>query len=121
MRKAFLDLHYQREPIISHEHFLHCLDSLRQDVMCMADDTPMPTVNRKHRIGDGQIMQCRDWSKLTAWTQEPERQSCYHMIDDYHTVHHTLEQFDDCPQDSPYFSVAKAYFAEFGHKDPFGD
>lgn len=108
-------------PIISAEHVYHCLDTLRQDVTCLADDTPMPTVNALHQIGNGQVRQCRDLMKLVAWTQEPERHACYRMLDDYRRVPHSLEQFAYCAKDSRYFSVAEKYFKQHGHKDPYGD
>lgn len=89
--------------------------------MCLADDTPMPTINKVHHIGNGQVRQCHDWNRLVAWTQEPERHACYHMLDDYRKVPHTLEQFDYCAEGSQYTVVAKQYFKQNGHKNPYGD
>lgn len=121
MRKAFTDLERGNPQIVPTGHFHHCLDTLRQDLMCLADDTPMPTINAIHQIGNGQVRQCRDWNKLIAWTQEPERHACYKMLDDYRKVPHTLEQFDYCNVNSEYAPIVEEYFGKYGHKDPYGD
>lgn len=121
MRKAYTDLLRGSDQVVPALHFYHCLDTLRQDLMCLADDTPMPTINAVHQIGNGQVRQCRDWEKLIAWTQEPERHACYRMLDDYRKVPHSLEQFAFCDRNSRYFPVAEKYFAEHGHRNPYGD
>ncbi|THV45956.1 hypothetical protein BGAL_0432g00030 [Botrytis galanthina] len=46
----------------SRAHISHCVDTLRQGVLCSADDTPMPTDDGT--TGDGQPLQCRIWDKL---------------------------------------------------------
>ena len=102
-------------------HAEHCLDALRQDVMCRADDTPMPVGSVPHSLGDGQVMKCRNWDKLIEWTQAPEQNACFRLMGDYHTVTHTLERHQYCPPDSRYYPVMKAYFDKFGHKDPWGN
>ncbi|KAI4184176.1 MAG: hypothetical protein LQ346_006150 [Caloplaca aetnensis] len=118
MRKMVVDLRAQREPVITWEHYQHCLDSLRQDIICHADDTPMPGIIGRH-LGDGQTTMCRDWNKLIAWTQAPQQQACYHSLDDYRTVEHSLERHAFCPVDSEYYEVQTAYFERWGHVDPF--
>lgn len=87
--------------------------------MCFADDTPMPTISQRHKIGDGQPRKCKDWDALVKWTQEPERQSCFKMIDEYRTVPNSLEEFAFCPSGSQYTGVMTKYFERWGHKDPF--
>lgn len=121
MRKTYTDLLRGNPGTVAPSHFGHCLESLRQDMMCLADDTPMPTIDKVHQIGNGQVRQCRDWDALVAWTQEPDRHACYHMLDDYRKVPHTLEQFDYCDRGSRYAAVAEAYFESNGHMDPYGD
>ncbi|KAH8725903.1 hypothetical protein GQ44DRAFT_615038 [Phaeosphaeriaceae sp. PMI808] len=107
------------KPLISPRHIDHCLDTLRQDIMCFADDTPMPTINERHKIGNDQPRKCKDWDALVKWTQEPERQSCFKMIDEYRTVPNSLEEFAFCPEGSPHTNVMTKYFERWGHKDPF--
>lgn len=104
---------------ISPRHIDHCLDTLRQDIMCFADDTPMPTIHKKHQIGSGQPRKCKNWDALVKWTQEPERQSCFHMIDEYRPVPNSLEEFAFCPEGSPHTETMTKYFERWGHKDPF--
>lgn len=121
LRKVYTDMQRGNPQIVPSAHFHHCLDTLRQDIMCLADDTLMPTINAIHQIGNGQARQCRDWDKLVAWTQEPERHACFRMLDDYRKVPNTLEEFAFCKKDSQYYSVAEAYFEENGHRNPYGD
>ncbi|KAF2193117.1 hypothetical protein K469DRAFT_619703 [Zopfia rhizophila CBS 207.26] len=124
IRRAYLDAlasDPSSKPLISPEHIAHCLDTIRQDIMCHADDTPMPTINERHKIGDGQARKCKDWDALVRWTQAPERQSCFKMIDEYRRVPNSLEEFAYCPVDSPYAPVMERYFERWGHKSPFGD
>ncbi|KAM3084560.1 hypothetical protein ACMFMG_001338 [Clarireedia jacksonii] len=119
MRRAWVDIERGNPPIIASHHIHHCLDTLRQDIMCTANDTPMPTRLQENVIGDGQVMMCRDFDKMIKWTQEPERQSCYKRLTDYFPLAHKLERFAFCPQDSKYYSVVESYFKKWGHKDPF--
>lgn len=57
------------------EHDFHCFDSLRQHIMCNADDTLLHTTGNKD-AGRGQTLLCRDWDALSTWAGE--RTSCYH-------------------------------------------
>lgn len=43
MRKAIVDYEKGNPIEISAGHVHHCLDALRQDTTCNADDTPMPS------------------------------------------------------------------------------
>ncbi|KAF2736291.1 hypothetical protein EJ04DRAFT_490041 [Polyplosphaeria fusca] len=113
----------ESESRIPPSHILHCLDTIRQDLMCHADDTPMPTVNERHKIGDGQPRKCKNWDALVKWTQEPERQTCFRMIDEYRRVPNSLEEFAFCPEGQEFDKIRdsmNAYFGKWGHKDPFG-
>ena len=103
------------------EHIYHCLNMLRQDLMCKADDTPMPSADKPHVIGDNQVMQCRDWSQLVAWSRYPDQNACFELFSDYRPVAHRLEQYAHCPEDSPYYPVMKEYFERHGHKSVYDD
>lgn len=48
------------------EHKFHCLDTLRQSVICRADDMSLYTLG-DFKSGDGQLRKCRDWNVLTRW------------------------------------------------------
>lgn len=54
-------------------------------------------------------MQCRDWNKLLAWAKEPVRNACYSRIEEYKGVEHELDRYMYCPENSPYYQVAKEY------------
>lgn len=63
------------EPWWHAEHDMHCFDALRQQTMCMADDTLLYT--RGHRdAGVNQTRMCRDWDALSQWATD--RTACYH-------------------------------------------
>ncbi|ORX91866.1 hypothetical protein BCR34DRAFT_629554 [Clohesyomyces aquaticus] len=117
IRKSIVSQFRGEETELSDEHVFHCLDALRQDVMCTADDTPMPAAV-KHKIGDGQIRRCRNWDQMISWAQQPDRNAC-HQFDDYREAAHSLEFFAFCPENSPYRLTAEAYFEYHGHKEPY--
>jgi len=119
MRKAWSDNENSIPPTIASGHIYHCLDALRQDIMCRADDTPMPTILKPDQVGNGQVMMCRNFDKLVQWTQEPEHQSCYNRLTDYLPLSHKLERFAFCPKDSKYFPVMDKYFKKWGHNNPY--
>lgn len=119
IRKAVKDYALSRQNPVHMFHVDHCLDSLRQDIMCKADDTPMPSINQAHKTGDGQIMQCRDWDALVGWARHPDRHSCFEHIDEYRDPLHKLEQFAFCPETHPSRAVMEAYFEKLGHKQAF--
>jgi hypothetical protein len=117
MRKAFLDYEEGRAVVVSSEHVYHCLDSLRQDISCYADDTPMPGPFQGAGIGNAQTMQCRNLTKVFEWATTPERGACFHAGNDFRHVLHNLERHAFCPENSQYSPVVKEYFEKHGHKD----
>ena len=102
-------------------HISHCLDTMRQDVMCKGDDTPMAAKEVINGIGYGQEMQCVDFKKLVAWTKAPQQDACYAQVSDYKRVNAEagIERFAYCRESSPYHSTMKSYFDIHGHKDLF--
>lgn len=96
------------------EHSAHCLDWLRNDIMCRADDTPlyMKTNASGPQNGVGQYRKCKDWSKLTRWAQE--NTACY-RYGDFVTGDKQKSQigrFKYCPKDSPYLPKIRKYFGK---------
>lgn len=69
------------EPEVPPQHVAHCLDVLRQDILCTGDDTPTPIHQHGHGQEDkkGEMRKCKDWGKLVEWTQGEERGSCFSM------------------------------------------
>lgn len=97
------------------EHVTHCIDSLRRETLCAADDTPRWT-SQDHdpESGVGQIRQCRDWSKLEAWVRKYN--SCYNRINEEANFHPEIERYRFCPPGSPYGDLMRAYFERVRHK-----
>ena len=63
------------EPAWSAEHDMHCFDTLRQHIMCMADDTLLYSTGHRD-TGVNQTRMCRDWDALRQWATE--HTACYH-------------------------------------------
>ena len=119
LRSALLDYEKGNERVVQPPHYQHCLDALRQDLMCQADDIPMPGLPGAHMIGRGQVRQCRDWNQLIEWTQQPDFEACYYNFGDYRPIYHGIEHYAYCSKDSKYFDIMSAYFERHGHHDPF--
>ncbi|KAL9623030.1 MAG: hypothetical protein Q9160_002749 [Pyrenula sp. 1 TL-2023] len=82
-------------------HVLHCLESLRDDVICKADDMPRYTGRRNAQAdvmdpfsGVGQKRMCRDWDQLTKWAIE--RTACYGRAGN-NAETPLLDLFTQCP------------------------
>ena len=56
-------------------HDLHCFDTLRQHIMCNADDTLLYTTGHRD-AGHHQPRQCRNWDALREWATR--HTACYH-------------------------------------------
>jgi len=109
----------QNASVIIPNHIYHCLDAIRQDVECQADDMPMPYLDV---YGEGQVRQCRNFTKLVEWATTPERDPCYRRgHESYRFTKHKLEMYAHCPVDSPYYPIAKEYFEKHGHQKLFED
>ena len=94
-------------------HVVHCLDALRQDVLCSADDTPRYAVLKKETpTGGGQYRHCRDWSELEAWAKE--QTACWRYVNSTDPNTSQLERFKYCPEGSPYLEKARKIFPDAG-------
>ena len=87
--------------------------------MCLADDTPMHVDPITSSIGDGQVRQCRSLDALAAWVEAPDQNACYRTLSDYKKLNNTIERFAFCPEGSQYEPVAREYFEQQGHSNPF--
>ena len=121
MYKAFADIESGKTPNIRFGHIRHCLDSLRQEIICHADDSPMPGVGRPNAAGYGVERTCRSIEKLKEWSQAPERNACFRQLSDFRPVPYDIERFAYCAEDSEYRPTMEAYFEKWGHRNPFGD
>ena len=105
MRQAFMKYARGENPEKgAYHHVQHCLESLRQDVICDADDTPRFAGFEKGVSGDEQFRQCRDWSQLESWSKE--HTACYRFD---HGAKHSdkLWHYSFCPPESPYFAASQ--------------
>ncbi|KAK6604054.1 hypothetical protein H4I95_05957 [Botrytis cinerea] len=69
LRTSLLEFHRGEEQSGSFAHVTHCLDALRQDIKCNADDTPRWS-GYGHRItGVDQVRMCRNWDLLDEWSK----------------------------------------------------
>ncbi|PYH81882.1 hypothetical protein BO82DRAFT_383445 [Aspergillus uvarum CBS 121591] len=82
---------------IAFSHVQHCLDQLRQDVICNADDTPRYAGHQQPGdppgTGAGQVRLCRDWSQLERWARE--RTACFKHEDE--VPGRMVDRFKFCP------------------------
>ncbi|KAI1505677.1 hypothetical protein F5X99DRAFT_415765 [Biscogniauxia marginata] len=75
-------------------HALHCLDQLRQDVICNADDTPRYAgFQNPPGTGAGQVRMCKDWGQLEKWALE--HTACFKHEDE--VPRPMIERFKSCP------------------------
>jgi hypothetical protein len=82
-------------------HISHCLDALRRQVLCDADDTPRAVQRELDGVsGVGQYRQCRDWSRLEEWAKG--HTACYKRPDRPIEGLLNLEKYKHCLKDSGY-------------------
>ncbi|CCD52292.1 hypothetical protein BofuT4_P080870.1 [Botrytis cinerea T4] len=111
-RSVYISLMEYRKDIPqtrSHHHIIHCLDALRRDVICNADDIPrFTTPDPVPETGHGQLRQCRNWDKLNDWAKE--HNACYRYIHEQSGNFPEIERFVWCPEGSPYRKEVDKYF-----------
>jgi len=90
------------------EHLYHCIDAIRQDILCYADDTPR-YLDHKHVTGIGQERQCRSWGQLEDWAKQYPGCFMYRGSDLEHDMG-GAERYSYCPRDSEHYEAAKAAF-----------
>ena len=92
-------------------HITHCIDTLRSDILCQADETPRyTTITKSPESAVGQIHQCRDWAMLEKWAKE--RTSCYNYISAEADHINQFERFKFCPADSLYWPAVRKHFGK---------
>ncbi|GAM91514.1 hypothetical protein ANO11243_095660 [Dothideomycetidae sp. 11243] len=85
-----------------YSHVMHCLNALRDAIMCSADDTPL---DFGHSQADGNssrlilglssVRYCRDWSMLLAWADS--HSACYKPAEGGSERHEEAENYKFCP------------------------
>jgi len=92
-------------------HVIHCLDALRRDVICNADDTPRFTTDDDvPETGHNQPRKCRSWDKLEQWAAQYN--ACYRYINETLTPSEfpQIQRFVWCREGSPYKAEVEKYF-----------
>ena len=55
----------------AHQHAKHCIDYLRQVIMCAADGTLEPGDDTtRHITGMNVVHECRDYDEVRRWSEE---------------------------------------------------
>ena len=111
IRTTMLELRDGKSLSFSFTHSMHCMESLLQDIICFADDTPRYTsFEHPGRAGDGQVRVCRDWKRLEAFSRE--HSSCWRHINPDDDID-TLLRYRYCPPGSPYYDRIHQIFGDF--------
>jgi hypothetical protein len=86
----------------SWHHVSHCVDALRRQILCDADDTPRATDRREEVVsGVHQHRKCRSWDELEAFAKR--HTACYKRPENPESDPHSkLDRFKHCPPDSGY-------------------
>lgn len=91
------------------QHIMHCIEALRIEIICRADDTPRYTTSDRQPVsGIGQERQCRDWDKLERWAQE--NTACYKYLN--YTLNAEPDQrvrYVFCQPEAPYAVKIEEY------------
>jgi hypothetical protein len=93
-------------------HILHCLDSLREDVLCAADDTPLslgPQAQNDEKK-TSHTRRCRNFMRLEYWADD--NSACFEGLEPGEPGYQTLEEWRRCPARSPYRPIVEDYFSE---------
>lgn len=89
----------------------HCADTLRQDILCNADDTPRySTETRVPETGVGQVRMCRSWDRLEEWAARYN--ACYKFVNQTAGDFPVVQRFVYCPRGSPFKEEVEKVFGE---------
>ena len=84
----------------SWHHISHCMDALRRQILCDADDTPRATERRAEVVtGVGQHRMCRNWDELVDFAKQ--HTACYKRPEPPDESP-TVDKFKHCPPGSGY-------------------
>lgn len=97
---------------LSVRHADHCLNTLKADAICHADDTPRTSFKEyPGHTGAGQVRMCRNWKKLEEWADQ--RSGCWSYLDRGKEINNLL-RYRYCPKDSPYAAKVKQAMEVYG-------
>ncbi|KAL8828088.1 MAG: hypothetical protein Q9170_006754 [Blastenia crenularia] len=117
IQRSFMELSAGLSTTYPMPHVMHCLDVLRDDVICHADDTPRyTTTTQKPESGMGQIRQCRDWSKLEKWASNFS--GCWRYLDAKHDESSEIWRWTYCPKGTPWHDRARKWTKKHQRERP---
>lgn len=113
IRRHVMQLNRGQVPFDHVLHVEHCMDALRQDIICHADDTPMYMWRDKapgslNLTAQGQVRMCRDWNALEKYVGD--HPGCFAYLNETEGVSREIERYQFCPQDSPFAENMRKYF-----------
>ena len=113
---ALMEFYFNEPQSRRFEHVLHCMDALRQDIHCNADDMPRyTTITKDPESGIGQARMCRDWSQLQRWARGYN--ACYKFVNQTATGFPQVLRFTYCPEGSPYIDKIREAFGKAGKRE----
>ncbi|KAJ5928273.1 hypothetical protein N7466_007229 [Penicillium verhagenii] len=84
-------------------HIVHCMDALRRQILCDADDTPRATERRAEVVtGVNQHRMCRQWDGLVDFARQ--NTACYKRPE-MPDVNPVLDRYRHCPPGSGYVTT----------------
>ena len=108
IRSAYMEYINGQKQSKTFSHINHCLDALRQDIICNADDTPRYTTSTLDpESGVGQLRRCRSWDQLQQWSRG--RTACFRNVQEGERIRE-IERYKFCPPGSPSLPKIRAYF-----------
>jgi hypothetical protein len=89
------------------KHITHCLDAVRDAIICQADDTPRFTNFPGEKNLPVQTRMCRSWDKLSKWAAQPHQTACYRYLseDAKHLDQH--ERYKFCTKETGLSDIVK--------------
>ncbi|MCJ1353604.1 MAG: hypothetical protein MMC33_003591 [Icmadophila ericetorum] len=112
IQRAIVHYRYGLPQANSETHTAHCLDAIRRDIICQADDTPWATGAPGTPPPDPpQQRKCRNFAELQDWAIQ--RNGCYdyNAAEDNDKSLSFKDRYRFCPPGSPYF------FRNFEHEE----
>ncbi|KAI0157124.1 hypothetical protein GGR52DRAFT_577120 [Hypoxylon sp. FL1284] len=90
-----------QEQTITADHVIHCLDTMRADVMCQADDTIL-ALEVPERAEKPPRRVCRNWSQLEEFAVR--HSACFRRRAPGDPFFSSILEFMNCPPSSPYYA-----------------
>ncbi|KAL8850300.1 MAG: hypothetical protein Q9221_004715 [Calogaya cf. arnoldii] len=99
------------------KHIIHCLDAVRDAIICQADDTPRFTSFPEQKDLPTQTRMCRSWNKLSRWAAQPQHTACYRYLSEHARHLDQHERYKFCTKETGYADVVKGWFRKQMEKE----